>query len=395
MKRILIISMFVIALAGLTFAQPGFGPDTKPDKPKDPPKVKPDKPGPPDFKPGDRRLRPGDRVKPGERTRPGDRGNRKPMTEEERKKFEEQMLKRQTEWIKKMLKRLKEEMGLSDEQIKALEEIMTGSIKKQKEVRDAMRKKLQELQKNQEEELKKLLGDKFEDFKKLTRRGRGLRQPKDNKNRMRGIEELFKKLGLSEEQKKASKEAYEKLLKAQKELKQSLKGSELKKEEIRAKMKKLKESFDNDIKKLLTEEQWKKYQELKKSAGKLRPDNKDKPKRKNMKEFLKDLGASEEQMNGIKNAMKQMSEAIKEMFDSGTPAQDMREKIKGIQQELEAKLKKILTEEQYKKYEKWRKNARKFRGMGGKKEGRGPKPDRPKRPDKPDKPDGGFGPGPK
>ncbi len=346
MKKFFLTAFFVLALVGLVLAQPGFDPVN----PNQPDKLRPQNPGPKRFGPDG--FSGGDRIRP---------FKRKPMTEEERKKFEEEMQKRQIQMLKMMLKRLKENLKLSDEQIEALEKILTESLKKQKAIRDEMRKKLEELKRAQEEELKKLLGDKYDEFKKLQgRRNRFKIQPRDRNANPRNPFGMLKKLGLSEEQQKALKEAFEKFRNKQKELRESLRDSNVKPEEMREKFKKLYEEFEAELKKLLTEEQWQKYQELKKNFSKrFNPNNRrNRPKR--LKDFLKDLGLSEEQEKAVKEAIKELREAVKDLINGGTAPEQMREKIKALQEELEAKLKKLLTPEQFEKYKKWREQGRKF-----------------------------------
>ena len=86
------------------------------------------------------------------------------------------------------------------------------------------------------------------------------------------------------------------------------------------------------------------------------------------------LGVSEEQQKKLDTARQELSTKMRELFtDRNTPREERAPKIEKIRKGYEAKIKEILTKEQYKKYEETR-GAR-----GGQGDRPQPRPNRPNR----------------
>jgi len=84
--------------------------------------------------------------------------------------------------------------------------------------------------------------------------------------------------------------------------------------------------------------------------------------RARMEKLIQELGLSDEQKGKVREAMKEQAQAVQELRDLDPEAR--REKMKELRGSMEAKMKEILTAEQYAKWEKLREQLRPG-GQGG------------------------------
>ena len=92
--------------------------------------------------------------------------------------------------------------------------------------------------------------------------------------------------------------------------------------------------------------------------------------------WVKELGATEEQMGKIREAMKAQAEKGRALREDTTLSQeDRRAKMKEIRDGMTAKMKEILNADQFAKYEKLMEQRQMGRGEGRRP---GPRPDAPK-----------------
>jgi hypothetical protein len=115
----------------------------------------------------------------------------------------------------------------------------------------------------------------------------------------------------------------------------------LKEEDKKAKMKGLRDEKKANMKKVLTEEQYKKFISQR-SENKLKPD---------YEKLKTDLGLTNTQVDSLKAfdiRFKKKMDGLRK--DSGLKEEDKKVKMKELHEEKKSNMKKVLTEEQYKKY---------------------------------------------
>jgi Spy/CpxP family protein refolding chaperone len=202
--------------------------------------------------------------------------------------------------------------------------------------------------------------------------------PKQEKKRQRGAEKMFRKmaeaLGLSEEQVQ--------------------KIRELKMEEMR-KMREMREGQDQKIREILSPEQLTKYQELQKKmrkragagAGGRRGADGGRSRSRSrdpldiLKSVGRELGLSEEQMEGVKRIGKEAQQAMLEAVEKASETGDydgIKSKTEQIKRQVLEKVRGLLTEEQRAKFESVLRGGREaLRGgmdrRGGGRRGRNPR----------------------
>ena len=111
-------------------------------------------------------------------------------------------------------------------------------------------------------------------------------------------------------------------------------------------------------------------------AQKRPPGDRQEAMREQRDAWVKELGATDEQMAKIREAMKAQAEKGRALRDDTTLSQDdRRAKMKEIRDGMTAKMKEILTPDQFAKYQKLMEQRQMGRGDGRRP---GPKPDAPK-----------------
>jgi protein CpxP len=193
----------------------------------------------------------------------------------------------------------------------------------------------------------------------------------------------FASLGLKEEQQK-------KLDAARQEMSTQLRAlftdRDTPREERTAKMQKIREGYEATIKKILTEDQFKKYQTARSAQGGRGQGQGRRPEAGGRGNPFASLGLKEEQQKKLDAARQEMSTQMRALFtDRDTPREERTAKLQKIREGYEATIKKALTEEQFKKYQEARPQRGQRRPDGQPGGGR-PRPDgknrpRPKRSD--------------
>jgi Spy/CpxP family protein refolding chaperone len=162
-----------------------------------------------------------------------------------------------------------------------------------------------------------------------------------HEQRMDRLAELTKKLTLTEEQQKSIKPILEK---QDKEMKAIHDNNSLAPAQRREKMVKLMQTTNQEINKILTPEQQKKFAEM-------GPGGRDSIKMR-MESLTKRLDLTQEQQKSITPILENEGKEMKAIHDGNslTPEQ-MREKMKAIHQTSHDAIMKVLTPEQQKKFE--------------------------------------------
>ena len=193
----------------------------------------------------------------------------------------------------------------------------------------------------------------------------------------RGRGNPFGSLNLKEEQQKKLDAARQEMSTQTRALFQD---RETPREELAGKMQKIRDAYETKIKGVLTEEQFKKYQESRSSGS--RDQGQGQGRRPGQGGFggSRDPfagidGIKEEQKKKLDAARSEMSTGMRGLFqDRDTPREERSAKMEKLRETYEAKVKSILTDEQYKKYQA-RPQRRPGRGsFGG---GRRPEGERP------------------
>lgn len=116
-------------------------------------------------------------------------------------------------------------------------------------------------------------------------------------------------------------------------------------EERREKFQKLQESVKAKMKEVLTKEQFEKWEKNAPSAGGALAGGRDR-----LQKILEELNLSPEQKEKAKAAMQEQGQAMQGLRDAAP--EERREKFQKMQETMSAKMKEILTKEQFEKYEK-------------------------------------------
>ena len=131
-------------------------------------------------------------------------------------------------------------------------------------------------------------------------------------------------------------------------------------EAMMAKFRELGEKYQKQTEAILTDEQKKKMAEMQAQG----PQDGRGQGGERSNQFAA-LGVSEEQQKKLDTARQELSTKMRELFtDRNTPREERAPKIEKIRKGYEAKIKEILTKEQYKKYEETR-STRGGRRPGG------------------------------
>ena len=287
MKKLLLTITFVLLLSSMPIAQPMRNRGNNSDRPFN-----------------------GDKENP--------RMKEKKLSDADRKKMEKEMYDRRIEMLKKILDSIKEKYGLNDEQRKQLEDIFVKMMENQQKLREEMKKEIDAIKKKHEDELKKLLGDKYEEFKKEMNKLQKSRpqgnQRRERENRM-SPDKLAKALGLSDEQKKKFKKAFENMMKELDKLRKQAQKDGWTSKKIREKVKAINKELEKNLKEILTVAQWEKFNEMKKRIvpG---PPNRQGPFNRNQidpKKIIEKLGLSETQKKAYEKALKDLEKSRAEL----------------------------------------------------------------------------------
>ena len=201
----------------------------------------------------------------------------------------------------------------------------------------------------------------------------------------RGRGNPFASLNLKEEQQKKLDAARQEMSTQTRALFQN---RDTPREELAGKMQKIRDAYEAKIKGVLTEEQFKKYQESRSSGSRGQGQGR-RPGQGGFSgsrdPFAGIDGIKEEQKKKLDAARAEMSTGMRGLFqDRDTPREERSAKMEKLREVYEAKVKSLLTDEQYKKYQA-RPQRRPGRGDfgGGRRPGgeRPPQNPRPRRDD--------------
>ena len=157
------------------------------------------------------------------------------------------------------------------------------------------------------------------------------------------LEEYFAKLALTEEQ----KVSYEEITKRQGEQIKLIKESGLSREEKLSEIRRIQSDKDNELKVLLTEEQYQFYLENKRQQRNNLLENHE----GEFAEYLERLELSEEQRPQYIEISKRYGEQLKQLKNSSKSRLSKYRAYKSIQKNKNAEMKSLLSKEQYKVYE--------------------------------------------
>ncbi len=165
------------------------------------------------------------------------------------------------------------------------------------------------------------------------------------------LEELTKKLNLTEEQQKSIKPILEK---QDKDIKAIMDDNSIPREQKREKMRTLHQTTQEEINKILTPEQQKKFAEM-------GPGGRDSVKER-IEMLTKRLDLTEEQQKSITPILEKESADMKAIHENTSLTSEQRiERFKTIQQTTKDAIMKVLTPEQQKKFEEMRLQGREGR----------------------------------
>jgi Spy/CpxP family protein refolding chaperone len=161
------------------------------------------------------------------------------------------------------------------------------------------------------------------------------------------MQDTMKELNLSDEQKEKLKPIWQEQMQKMRELWQD---QSLSRQEKMEKFKAVQKEMQSKLKEILTAEQLQKWEKQRGAQG-----------RAGLQEALKDLNLTDDQKAKLKPLWQAQAEKLRELRgDKNLLPQEKMEKFKAVQDEMEPKLRQILTGEQF---DKWQKQREKMRGQ--------------------------------
>ncbi len=164
----------------------------------------------------------------------------------------------------------------------------------------------------------------------------------DQSSSNRRLEKLKTELALSDDQVAKFKETSKKFNAEQMRLRGD---TSLTRGELMEERKKIEEKREEEIATIFTKEQHEKWMSMKPSQDR-QPRRDGKPQR-SMEEMKKALGLNDKQVEEIKAVNKEMSERFQQLRSDTTAQQSKMKTMRGIMDERNSKIKKVLTKEQY------------------------------------------------
>jgi hypothetical protein len=163
------------------------------------------------------------------------------------------------------------------------------------------------------------------------------------------MQDTMKELNLTDEQKEKLKPIWQEQMQKMRELWQD---QNLSRQEKMEKFKTMREEMEPKLKPILTAEQLEKWQKQRSAQG-----------REGLQDALKELNLTDAQKEKLKPLWQEQAQKVRELRqDKNLSPQEKMAKVKVIQEEMEPKLKQILTGEQF---EKWQKQREKMRDQIG------------------------------
>jgi hypothetical protein len=132
------------------------------------------------------------------------------------------------------------------------------------------------------------------------------------------------------------------------EMRELWQDQNLSRQEKLEKFKAVQAEMQPKLKEILTAEQWEKWQKQRGTQD-----------RAGLQDALKDLNLTDEQKEELKPLWQEQAEKVRELRqDKSLSPQEKMAKVKAIQEEMEPKLKQVLTGEQFEKWQKQRERMR-------------------------------------
>jgi protein CpxP len=284
--------------------------------------------------------------------------------------------------------RIAEQLKLTEKQRKQWAKVTAEQQQKQRALfqnRDVPREKLRErfeaLRKETQELQQKILTKEQQaKYKELVQRrpqprqGPGGGRPDEGRRPGGGFggRDQFGQLDLTEKQQEKMKAIQQAQTAEMQKMFQQLQGGGGDREGLRAKFAAFREKYDKQIQAVLTDDQKKKYAELRAQRGQ----GGNRPGGFRGRNPFAQLDIKEEQQKKLDAARQAMSTGMRGLFqDRDTPREERNAKMQKLREAYEAKVKGILTPEQYKKYQEARPQQRPGRGDRGR-PGERPRPRR-------------------
>jgi Spy/CpxP family protein refolding chaperone len=159
------------------------------------------------------------------------------------------------------------------------------------------------------------------------------------------MQDTMKELNLTDEQREKLKPIWREQMQEMRELWQD---QNLSRQEKLEKFKAVQAEMQPKLKEILTAEQWEKWQKQRGTQD-----------RAGLQDALKDLNLTDEQKEELKPLWQEQAEKVRELRqDKSLSPQEKMAKVKAIQEEMEPKLKQVLTGEQFEKWQKQRERMR-------------------------------------
>ncbi len=178
----------------------------------------------------------------------------------------------------------------------------------------------------------------------------------DQSSNNRRLEKLKTDLALSDEQVAKFKESNKKFSEEQMRLRAD---TSLTRAELMEERKKIAEKREEEIATIFTKEQHEKWMSMKPSPN--RQPRRDGRPQKSMEEMKKELGLNDKQVEELKAINKEMSEQFQQLRSDTTARQNKMTTMRGIMDERNAKIKKVLTKEQYTRFRELEQQRRRGR----------------------------------
>ena len=183
-----------------------------------------------------------------------------------------------------------------------------------------------------------------------------------------GMRDLLEGLGLNEEQQAKMEEINAARQEEMRSVFEELRNGGGDREAMMAKFREFGEKYQKDIEAILTDEQKTKLAELREQqpqGGQGRPGQGGRGQGSRSNQFAS-LGVNEDQQKKLNTAREALSTQMREVFlDRDTPREEREPKIAAVREAYEAKLKDILTEEQYQKWKEQSSRGNRGPGQGG------------------------------
>ncbi len=178
----------------------------------------------------------------------------------------------------------------------------------------------------------------------------------DQSTNNRRLEKLKTDLALSDEQMAKFKESNKKFSAEQMRLRAD---TSLTRAELMEERKKIAEMREEEIATIFTKEQHEKWMSMKPSQD--RQPRRDGRPQKSMEEMKKALGLNDKQVEELKVIYKETSEQFQQLRSDTTARQNKMTTMRGIMDERNAKIKKVLTKEQYARFRELEQQRRRGR----------------------------------